>query len=146
MDFRDLLNKHNQNRKAELQSQIEFYKKQGSRSRNYFFANILGAIITTVAAYFLIPSLICLIFDAVKWTGKHSGKLLKDVANLTDDARKLAFREELRMKSLYGLNTALIIIVLLTGLGWVIFRFRKWTEYSYRVKVLQTELDNLENK
>jgi len=108
----------------ELRKQLERNEKEKNRSRKWFFFNLFTAAFFILFTLWLFPFLLELVIKNVEWIRKSQTRL--------DYLKWSVFFFWVADASLW--------------LFWVIFRFRKWTDYRHQVHVLKEELDKLEKE
>jgi len=120
----------------ELRKQLEHNEKEKKRSRKWFFVNLSAAAFFILFTLWLFPLLLQFIVKQLKWLEK-SGK------TTTIDS---LWVNEVRLDYLKWSVFFLWVADASLWLFWVVFRFRKWTDYRHQVHVLKEELDKLEKE
>jgi len=123
------------NRELELRKNLVRNEKERDRSRKWFFINLFVAIFFTLFTLWLFPKLAEVIAKQMKWLAKD-GKTV-NVTNWVDGVR-LNYLQW----SVFFLWVADVSL----WLFWVVFRFRKWTDYRHQVHVIKEELDKIEKE
>jgi len=123
------------NWELELRKNLVRNEKERDRSRKWFFINLFVAIFFTLFTLWLFPKLAEVIAKQMKWLAKD-GKTV-NVTNWVDGVR-LNYLQW----SVFFLWVADVSL----WLFWVVFRFRKWTDYRHQVHVIKEELDKIEKE
>jgi len=124
------------NRELELRKRLVRSEKERDRSRKWFFINLFTAIFFTLFTLWLFPKLAEVIAKQMKWLAKD-GKIAVDSS---------VWVNSVRLNYLQWSVFFLWVADVSLWLFWVVFRFRKWTDYRHQVNVIKEELDKIEKE
>jgi len=112
------------NEELELRKKLSRNERERDRSRKWFFINLFVATFFILFTLWLFPFLLEKVLFKIKWISESPIR----IQYLTWGTFFL-----------WAADTSL-------WLFWVVFRFRKWTDYRHQVHVLKEELDKLEKE
>jgi len=124
------------NEELQLRKRLARNERERDRSRKWFFINLFTAVFFILFTLWLFPLLANFVATQMKWLSKD-GKVVADTTLWVNDVR-LSYLKW----SVFFLWIADVSL----WLFWVVFRFRKWTDYRHQVRVLKEELDKLEQE
>lgn len=124
------------NEELELRKRLARSEKERDRSRKWFFINLFTAVFFTLFTLWLFPKLAEFIAIQMKWLAKDKKTIVE--ASVWANTVRLNYLQW----SIFFLWVADVSL----WLFWVVFRFRKWTDYRHQVHVLKEELDKLEKE
>lgn len=123
------------NEELELRKKLARSEKERDRSRKWFFINLFAAIFCILLTLWLFPLLLQFIVKQLGWLEK-SGATTVDTK----------WVNEVRLDYLKWSVFFLWVADASLWLFWVVFRFRKWTDYRHQARVFKEELDKLEKE